>query len=252
MSRCRLEATGDRPRRAPNPPPVRNAGCGGKEFQGMHAAKSAKSIALQEKTRNSRNSGLVQRVAMGRAHSASISAAERRLFTGLLVGGAWARVGGDPLPGAGAGWKGSRPPLTSSGGAIGHCRLLGPSPATCVMCRAEPALEKRGCIPCILCIPLRRNGSEEKTALHSLVFLEASPCIPPPLSLPRACCVGPVCRLQATERDDLNRYRGPGRLLNDLQGLVVATRKGKEGRCSFLHYSLSDCGADWLARVLDP
>ncbi len=120
-----------------------------------------------------------------------------------------------------------------------------------MICRAEPALEKRGCIPCILCIPLRRNGSEEKTALHSLVFLGASPCIPP-LSLPAACCVGPVCRLQATERDDLNRYRGLGRLLNDLQGLVVATRKGGEGRCSFLHYSLSDGGADWLARVLDP
>ncbi|MFN9659340.1 MAG: hypothetical protein ACK6BC_03035 [Cyanobacteriota bacterium] len=64
--------------------------------------------------------------------------------------------------------------------------------------------------------------------------------------------MGPVCRLQATERDDLNRYRGLGRLLNDLQGLVVATRKGGEGRCLYLRYSLSDCGADWLARVLDP
>ena len=118
-------------------------------------------------------------------------------------------------------------------------------------CRAEPSLKKRGCIPCILCIPLRRNGSEEKTTLHFLVFLGASTCIPP-LSLPPACCAGPVCRLQATERDDLNRYRGLGRLLNDLQGLVVATRKGEEGRCSYLHSSLSDCGADWLARVLDP
>ena len=120
-----------------------------------------------------------------------------------------------------------------------------------MICRAEPALEKRGCFPCILCIPLRRNGSEEKTALHSLVFLGASPCIPP-LSLPPACCVGPVCRLQATERDGLNRYRGLGRLLNDLQGHVVATRKGEEGRCLDLPYSLSDGGADWQARVLDP
>ncbi len=217
----------------------------------MHAAKSARAIALQEKTRNSRNSSLVQRVAMGRAHSASISAAERRLFTGLPVGGAWARAGGDALPGAGAGWKGSRPPLTSSEGAVGRCRLLGASPVSCVICRAKPALEKRGCIPCILCIPLRRNGSEEKTALHSLVFLGASPCIPP-LSLLAACCAGPVCRLQATERDDLNRYRGPGRLLNDLQGLVVATRKAEEGRCLYLRYSLSDGGADWQARLLDP
>ena len=65
----------------------------------MHAAKSAKTIALQEKTRNSRNSGLVQRVAMGRAHFASVIAAERRLFTGLPVGGAWARTGGIPSPG---------------------------------------------------------------------------------------------------------------------------------------------------------
>jgi hypothetical protein len=61
-----------------------------------------------------------------------------------------------------------------------------------------------------------------------------------------------VRRKQELERDEINRYRGLGRLLNDLQGLVVATRKGEEGRCSYLHYSLSDGGADWLARVLDP
>ncbi|MFM7452750.1 MAG: hypothetical protein ACKO1V_02095, partial [Cyanobium sp.] len=61
-----------------------------------------------------------------------------------------------------------------------------------------------------------------------------------------------VQRKQELERDDLNRYRALGRLLNGLQGIVVATRKGEEGRCTYLHYSLSDGGAEWLARVLDP
>jgi hypothetical protein len=61
-----------------------------------------------------------------------------------------------------------------------------------------------------------------------------------------------VQRKQELERDDVNRYRSLGRLLNDLRGIVVATRKGEEGRCSYLHYSLSDRGADWLARVLEP
>jgi hypothetical protein len=40
--------------------------------------------------------------------------------------------------------------------------------------------------------------------------------------------------------------------VDNLQGIVVATRKGEEGRCSYLHYSLSDRGADWLSRVLEP
>ncbi len=120
-----------------------------------------------------------------------------------------------------------------------------------MICRAEPALEKRGCIPCILCIPLRRSGSEEKTTVHSLAFLGANPCIPP-LSIPQGCCVGPVCRLQATERDDLNRYRGLARLLNDLQGIVVATRKGEEGQGFCILYSLSEAGAEWLSQVLEP
>ena len=55
---------------------------------------------------------------------------------------------------------------------------------------------------------------------------------------------------------DSGRKTGPDVLFSgfksNLQGLVVATRKGEEGRCLDLHYSLSDCGADWLARVLDP
>lgn len=61
-----------------------------------------------------------------------------------------------------------------------------------------------------------------------------------------------VRRKQELERDDLNRYRGLGRLLNDLQGLVVATRKGEEGQGFYMHYSLSKGGAEWLARVLEP
>jgi hypothetical protein len=61
-----------------------------------------------------------------------------------------------------------------------------------------------------------------------------------------------VQRKQELERDEINRYRSLGRLLNDLQGIVVATRKGEEGRCTYLHYSLSDRGAEWLAGVLEP
>jgi hypothetical protein len=59
-------------------------------------------------------------------------------------------------------------------------------------------------------------------------------------------------RKQELEREDLNRYKSLGRLLNDLRGIVVATKKGGEGRGFSIHYSLSDGGADWLARVLEP
>ncbi|MEB3317839.1 MAG: AAA family ATPase, partial [Cyanobacteriota bacterium] len=68
--------------------------------------------------------------------------------------------------------------------------------------------------------------------------------------------VGAVPETAQRRRDlvgeDLNRYRGLARLLNDLQGLVVATRKGEEGQGFYLHYSLSKGGAEWLARVLEP
>jgi hypothetical protein len=59
-------------------------------------------------------------------------------------------------------------------------------------------------------------------------------------------------RKQELEREDLNRYKSLGRLLNDLRGIVVATKKGGEGRGFSIHYSLSDGGADWLAQVLEP
>jgi hypothetical protein len=61
------------------------------------------------------------------------------------------------------------------------------------------APEKKGCFPCIPGIPLRRSGSEEKTALHSLVFLGASPCIPR-LCITPALYLHPLCRLQATPK----------------------------------------------------
>jgi hypothetical protein len=61
-----------------------------------------------------------------------------------------------------------------------------------------------------------------------------------------------VRRKRELEGDDLNRYKGLGRLLNDLPRIVVASRHGEGGQGYTLRYSLSDCGADWLARVLDP
>jgi hypothetical protein len=149
---CRLEATGERQRRALNPPAARNAGCGGKEYQGMHPRKSAKSVALQQKTRNSRNSGLVQRVAIWRTYHAGVMSDALGPFR-----------------------------------AVAGC--LVPRHHSCVMCGALAAPEKKGCFPCIPGIPLRRSGSEEKTALHSLVFLGASRCIPR-LCITPALCVG--------------------------------------------------------------
>jgi hypothetical protein len=61
-----------------------------------------------------------------------------------------------------------------------------------------------------------------------------------------------VKRKQELERLDLNRYKGLGRLLNNLKGIVVATKKGEEGRGYSMHYSLSEGGAEWLAGVLEP
>ncbi len=61
-----------------------------------------------------------------------------------------------------------------------------------------------------------------------------------------------VQRKQELERLDLNRYKGLGRLLNNLKGIVVATKKGEEGRGYYMHYSLSEGGAEWLAGVLEP
>ena len=59
-------------------------------------------------------------------------------------------------------------------------------------------------------------------------------------------------RKQELERLDLNRYKGLGRLLNNLKGIVVATKKGEERGAYYMHYSLSEGGAEWLSRVLEP
>jgi len=61
-----------------------------------------------------------------------------------------------------------------------------------------------------------------------------------------------VQRKQELERVDLNRYKGLGRLLNNLKGIVVATKKGEERGGYYMHYSLSEGGAEWLSRVLEP
>jgi len=58
---CRLAAPEERPRRAPNPPPATNPGRRSGESTGIHRRKIAKSIALQEETRNSKKTGLSQR-----------------------------------------------------------------------------------------------------------------------------------------------------------------------------------------------
>jgi hypothetical protein len=126
----------------------------------MHPQKSAKSIALQKKTRNSRNSGLFQRVAIWQAHHAGVISGAPGLFT-----------------------------------AVAGC--LVPRHHTYAMCGALAAPEKKGCFPCIPRIPLRRNGSEGKIALHSSVFLGVSPCIPR-LCITPALVLHPFCRLQAT------------------------------------------------------
>ena len=102
---------------------------------------------------------------------------------------------------------------------------------------------------------LRKASKEQQQALlHLLERHERGEEGLPVLQLLQAVGALPatVRRKQELERDDLNRYRGLGRLLNDLQGLVVATRKGEEGQGFYMHYSLSKGGAEWLARVLEP
>ena len=69
---CRLEATKERPRRAPNPPPATNPGRRSEESTRIHRRKIAKSTALQEETRNSKKTGLLQRAAISQAHHAGV------------------------------------------------------------------------------------------------------------------------------------------------------------------------------------
>lgn len=69
---CRLEATEERPRRAPNPPPATNPGRRSGESTRIHRRKIAKSIALQEETRNSKKTDLLQRGAILQTHHAGV------------------------------------------------------------------------------------------------------------------------------------------------------------------------------------
>ena len=52
-----------------------------------------------------------------------------------------------------------------------------------------------------------------------------------------------VRRKQELEREDLNRYKTLGRLLNDLEGVVVATRMPADGQGYCLRYGLNGAGA---------
>jgi hypothetical protein len=102
---------------------------------------------------------------------------------------------------------------------------------------------------------LQKATSEQQQALrHLLERHEQGEAGLPLLQLLQAVGALPATaeRKQELEREDLNRYKSLGRLLNDLRGIVVATKKGGEGRGFSIHYSLSDGGADWLAQVLEP
>ena len=60
-----------------------------------------------------------------------------------------------------------------------------------------------------------------------------------------------VRRKQELEREDLNRYKTMGRLLNDLEGVVVVTRLVGDCQGYCLRYGLNGAGAEWLERDLD-
>lgn len=102
---------------------------------------------------------------------------------------------------------------------------------------------------------LRRASSEQQQALrHLLERHQRGEAGLPLLELLQAVGALPasVRRKQELEREDLNRYKTLGRLLNDLEGLVMAKKVSGEGQGYCLHYSLSSAGAKWLERVLDP
>jgi hypothetical protein len=130
---CRLEATGERRRRAPSPPLAKNPGCGGKGSTRIHPRKSAKPTALQQKTKNPKNPGLVQRGAFWRTYYAGVMSCALGPFRAVAG------------------------------------RLV-PRHHSCVIYRALAAPEKKGWILGIPGIPLRRNGSGEKSAVDPLGF----------------------------------------------------------------------------------
>jgi hypothetical protein len=101
---------------------------------------------------------------------------------------------------------------------------------------------------------LRRASSEQQQALrHLLERHQRGEAGLPLLELLQAVGALPasVRRKQELEREDLNRYKSLGRLLNDLEGVVVATRMPADGQGYCLRYGLNGAGAKWLERVLD-
>ena len=101
---------------------------------------------------------------------------------------------------------------------------------------------------------LRRASSEQQQALrHLLERHQRGEAGLPLLELLQAVGALPasVRRKQELEREDLNRYKTLGRLLNDLEGVVVATRMPADGQGYCLRYGLNGAGAKWLERVLD-
>jgi hypothetical protein len=157
---CGLQATGERRRRAPNPPLAKNPGCGGKGSTRIHPRKSAKPTALQQKTKNPKNPGLVQRVAFCRTY-----------YAGVM-------------------YRAMGPFRTVAG-------CLVPRHHSCVIYRALAAPEKKGWILGIPGILLRRNGSGKKTAVDPLGFFGLGRGFFPPASRQRY-ALAPFCRLQAT------------------------------------------------------
>jgi hypothetical protein len=101
---------------------------------------------------------------------------------------------------------------------------------------------------------LRRASSEQQQALrHLLERHQRGEAGLPLLELLQAVGALPasVRRKQELEREDLNRYKTLGRLLNDLEGVVIATRMPADGQGYCLRYGLNGAGAKWLERVLD-
>ena len=59
-----------------------------------------------------------------------------------------------------------------------------------------------------------------------------------------------VRRKQELRGEELSRYKALGRLLNDLEGVVVASRVAGEGQGYCLRYGLSAAGVEWVERGL--
>jgi hypothetical protein len=74
-----------------------------------------------------------------------------------------------------------------------------------------------------------------EAGLHLLELLQAVGALP-----------ASVRRKQELVREDLNRYKTLGRLLNDLEGVVVATRMPWDGQGYYLRYGLNGAGASQM------